>query len=396
MTTGTLLVLGASLYQLPVIARAQSLGYRVVTTDNVPSNPGHAIADVSYAIDTTDAAAVLTIAKNEKIAGVIAPCTDVAVTTAAHVASSLGLRGPSVRAARILSDKERFRAWQREMNLSTTEVCAVTSRACEPPFAVQDGEWLVKPTRSSGSKGIFVVRSQEELARRLPETLAFGPEALVERRVAGVDLTCEGMLRDGELVASWVTKRETAPPPYVATRGHLLPSGLGEAVERTVAMEVARTLHLLDVRDGPFDADVIWKAEDGECFIVEATPRLGGNSLSALVEAASGFRLIDESIACACGADFASTPPGPARPTAIVLLGTEESGVLTWNDEEASALKKEPWVLSLQLDKSQGERVEPFIHGRNRVGEALIVAETHGLLVERYAALRSRLSIRAN
>jgi hypothetical protein len=37
--TKTLLVLAASMYQIPAIETAKRLGYRVITTDNVPDNP---------------------------------------------------------------------------------------------------------------------------------------------------------------------------------------------------------------------------------------------------------------------------------------------------------------------------------------------------------------------
>ena len=83
MSRPALLVLAASTYQLRTIRTAKRLGYRVVTTDNVPTNPGHALADQAYSTDTTDLEGVLAIARRERLDGVIAPCTDVAVPTAA-------------------------------------------------------------------------------------------------------------------------------------------------------------------------------------------------------------------------------------------------------------------------------------------------------------------------
>src|SRR5215471_11710961 len=95
----TLLVLGAGVYQIPAIETAKRLGYRVLTTDNVPENPGHALADRMFAVDTTDVARVTAIAERQQISGVIAPCTDVAVVTAALVAERLHLPGPPSKAA---------------------------------------------------------------------------------------------------------------------------------------------------------------------------------------------------------------------------------------------------------------------------------------------------------
>ena len=102
-----LLVLAASHYQCDAIRTAQRLGYRVITTDNRPDNPGHRIADRCFDVDTTDRAGVLAIARAEKIAGVLAPCTDVAMPTAACVAEALGLRGPSVASTYRLCHSDR-------------------------------------------------------------------------------------------------------------------------------------------------------------------------------------------------------------------------------------------------------------------------------------------------
>lgn len=384
----TLLVLGASLYQMPVIERAKARGYRVVTTDNVPSNPGHRLADAAHSLDTADAAGVLELARMERVDGVIAACTDVAVASAALVASTLGLRGPSPKAAAVLCDKIRFRAWLEENGLPAPRSFAVDPSDAKWPG---QGPWVLKPARSSGSKGIFVVRSESELAARLTETLAFCPEVLLESFVPGAQLTCEGFLRDGAAMGAWVTRRETAPAPYVATWGHLLPSGMGEETERAVIDGVIDVLARLGVHDGPFDADIVW---DGRrCHILEATPRLGGNSLSRLVLSASGFDLVDEGVECACGHPFALTPPNPSRPSAIVLLGVMEHGRLSYAPAAAEALRAEPWVLGLQLDKNVGDVVEPFINGRHRVGEALITADDLATLELRYAEVRRRLAL---
>ncbi len=379
-----LLVLGASRYQLPVIERARQRGYRVITTDNVPANPGHALADVSYAIDTTDADGVVAIASREDVDGVIAPCTDVAVPTAAVVASRLGLPGVPAAAAAVLCDKIRFRSWQAENELP----CPHWSSAAAWPGA---GAWVLKPAASSGSKGIFIVGSEAEFAARLPETLAFGGRALIEQFIPGQQVTCEGLLRDGELVASWVTSRETAPAPFVATWGHVLPSGIGAAAEQAVIESVIDILHRLDVSSGPFDADVVW---DGtRAWVLEATARLGGNSLGRLIRIASGVDLIDEALDHALGLPFGRTPTAPPRPSAILLFGVDRAGLLHYDKAAVAALAAEPWMASIEMDREPGDPVEPFINGRHRVGEALVTAPDVAALEQRCREVRTRLGV---
>ena len=62
-----LLILGAGIYQVPLIKKAQEMGiYTIVTS--IPGNyPGFAIADKVYYENTTDYEAILKIARDEKI-----------------------------------------------------------------------------------------------------------------------------------------------------------------------------------------------------------------------------------------------------------------------------------------------------------------------------------------
>ena len=113
MSKKKLLVLAASAYQVDTILTAKRLGYVVLTTDNVPGNPGHELADRAYDVDTTDREGVLRIAQSEGIAGIIAPCTDVAVETAAYVSSTLGLQGVPPASAELLTRKLAFREFLR-------------------------------------------------------------------------------------------------------------------------------------------------------------------------------------------------------------------------------------------------------------------------------------------
>jgi biotin carboxylase len=383
----TLLVLAASSHQVPIIERAKARGFRVVTTDNVPSNPGHRLADRAHSVDTTDAEGVLEIARAERIDGVIASCTDVAVPTAALVASRLGLRGPSPEAAAVLCDKRRFRSWLVEQ--------ALPAPMCLSPDAWPEtgGAWVLKPERSSGSKGIFIVRSKEELAARLPETLSFSKRALIEAFIPGEQLTCEGLLEGGTVVASWVTRRETASSPYVATWGHRLPNRLDAQANAAVIGAVHDTFTRLGLRDGPFDADVVW---DGErAWILEAAPRLGGNSISRLVKIASGVDLVDEVVSYAIGDSFGRISGANLRPAAVVLLGVERAGALSWDRDALRALENEPWVASIAIEREIGERVMPFVNGRHRLGEAFVTADDLDTLDARCREIRARLCMSA-
>ena len=60
-------------------------------------------------MSTTDKDAVLEVAQEEKIDGVLAYASDPAAPTAAYIAEKLGLQGNPYQSVEILCNKDRFR-----------------------------------------------------------------------------------------------------------------------------------------------------------------------------------------------------------------------------------------------------------------------------------------------
>lgn len=392
----TLLILAASAYQLDAIRTAKRLGYRVVTTDNQPTNPGHALADRAHGADTTDIPAVLKIARAERIDGIISPCTDVAVLTAATVARELGFPGVSPDAARVVVDKVAFRRFIEEQKMPVPCFVEIGPEITRLPDMFRRGEWrVVKPDRSSGSKGIFIVRSDAELASRLPESRAFSPTGtvVVEEFLDGHQGTCEGVLEGGRIRFHAILDRQTAPPPFVTTTGHHLPTTLGPEPCGRLLSRLDEVWRRLGVTDGPFDCDFVWARD--EIYLLEITPRLGGNSISQLLRLATGFDLVEYAVRHACG-DKVAPPSAPEiQPAAVVLLGVWNEGRLRFDAGEEARLRTEPWVKSLAFDVAPGTAVHPFINGRHRVGEAYVVAPDRAILEQRVRELKMRLAVRA-
>lgn len=389
----TLLVLAASLYQVETIDCAKRLGYRVITLDNRPENPGHALADKSYQIDTTDMGAVLEAARLEQIDGIIAPCTDVAIPTAAYVAQAMHLRGIPFHSAKIVCDKILFRRFLERQGFPVPTHMAIGGGAELPENVFQQGAWIMKPNRSSGSKGIFVVRSKAEYLKRLPETLSFSPDgkAILERYIEGFQGTCEGILRDGNLALTFLLDRQTPDLPYVTTCGHHMPTRLAKTFQARLFAILREVWRLLEITDGPFDCDFV--AAEDEVHLLEVAPRMGGNSISSLLRKATGFDIVHYSVQQALGENPDVPNSCSIRPTAVVLLGVFEAGKLTYETREAQNLVREPWVDSLTMDFEPGEAVLPFVNGRHRIGQAIVYGEDRDDLDAKVIQLKQRLAL---
>ena len=114
-----ILILGAGIYQVPLIRTAKKLGlYTIVAS--IPGNyPGFELADKVYYENTTDYRKIIAIARREKIDGIITTGTDVAVITIGQACDTLGLTGLSAHSAEIATDKLKMKTCYEKYGVRT-------------------------------------------------------------------------------------------------------------------------------------------------------------------------------------------------------------------------------------------------------------------------------------
>lgn len=395
----TLLVLGASRYQLPTITAATRLGMNVVVVDHNPDNPGHTIADKSYVVSTLNISETLGIALSEKVDGVIAPCTDVAVITAAHVSTVMGLPGIKELAAACLTDKERFRTIQSRLGFLHPRIIRKFSNS-ERVRRIELGSEaaIVKPNRASGSRGVRIVDASVNdsdfekccLDAQLHST---DGSAILEELVIGKHHTAEGVVLDGEIKHITVTERLTVAAPYTATRGHIVLPDLGDVLRVQLHSQILSLFRELDVSDSVFDCDFVVTA-DGTVVLLELTPRLGGNLLSEVVRESSGIDLVVTAIQMAVGGAIPSMASNDPVSAAVIILGLDRDGIANWSVEKAAKAPQHPLVRKISFDIPLGTYAMRFTEGRHRIGEVLIaggdLAQVRKAVIEVEAAINLR------
>ena len=94
----TALILGAGIYQVPLIRKAKEMGMRALVVSTAGNYPGFQLADQACHIDTTDAQAIVQLARDEKVDCICTTGTDAAVRALGVVCDALGLPGISENA----------------------------------------------------------------------------------------------------------------------------------------------------------------------------------------------------------------------------------------------------------------------------------------------------------
>jgi biotin carboxylase len=386
----SVLILAASSYQVPIIRKAHEMGFRVVTLDNCPSNPGHLLADASYNIDTTDVEAVLDISRKEKIGGLVAACTDVAVPTSAYVATKLDLPALPLNGCRILCNKAAFRLFQMQNDYPCPEWLESVQDDHQVNF---DKKWILKPQSSSGSKGIGIARERKEFGEALANAQKTDPQGrtVLEEFIEGRQGTCEGLFVKGKIARCWITERLTAAAPYVATTGHRVPGLLNEIEAKNLRSQIESILQRLGFANTLFDADFVVGTK---VTILEMSPRLGGNLMARLLEVATEVDLVRCALEVAMGLPISNIGQETMKCAQVIILGACREGQLSYNSEALNQLKQETWIHDVKIDRNIGDAVQAFSDGGKRVGEVVFSASNRDELLEREKIIRSLLGLK--
>ena len=363
-----IMLLGGIHYLLPVIKAAHEQGYYVITADYLPDNVAHQYSDEYCNVNIIDKEAVLQAAKALNIDGIISFGVDPGVVTAAYVQEQMGLpqMGP-YESVRILQNKDLFRAFLKEHGFNVPQARSYTSRH----MALSDIDWfsypmIVKPTDSAGSKGVTRIDSLEEYADAVDYAFekSISGSIIVEEFIdkVGCSSDTDSFLLNGELkFVSFNAQRfdESAANPYTPA-AYSWPSTFAE-YEEYLKKELQRLLSLLNMKTSVFNIETR-VASNGKPYIMECTPRGGGNRLCEMLRYATGVDLITAQVRAAVGDSVENVEQKPYNGHwAEIILHADKDGIFS-NLEIASDLPAK--VIERDLWVKKGDNVTAF-HGAN-------------------------------
>lgn len=304
-----ILLLGGSAQQVIAIETAKKLGYFTVLCDFLDDNPGQYVADKFYLVSTTDKEAVLKVAREEKIDGILAYASDPAAPTAAYVAEQLGLPGNPYESVDILCNKDKFRKFLAENGFATPKAKGYSSieEALEDiNNNYFDFPVIVKPVDSSGSKGVSRIDYAYEAKDKLDYALSFShaKRIIVEEYVEkyGYQIAGDGLSIDGKLVFRCFANDHFNPKcinPFVPISASF-PYNMPEEVQTKIHDEIQRLLTLLRMRTCTYNFDMRID-KDMNVYLMEVAPRDGGNYIPQVIKYATGIDLVECSVKAAMG-----------------------------------------------------------------------------------------------
>ena len=371
-----ILLLGGANTQIPSILTAKKMGYYTITCDYLPDNPGHKFADEYHNVSTTDKEAVLALAKELQIDGILAYATDVAAATAAYVSEAMGFPTSPYKSVDILTNKDKFRAFLEANGFCTPRARGYSSVE-EAKKDLENFKFpvMVKPVDSAGSKGVARMDDASQLEELVENALQYSRckrfiiEEYVEKyryQIAG-----DGFSVDGKLVFRCFANEHfsnKAASPYVPI-GESFPYDMPKEVHEKVHAEIQRLLTLLDMKTQAYNFDIRID-KDYNVYLMEVGPRNGGNMIAQVIEKATGIPFVEYMLKAAMGEDCSDLKMvEPEGFWSCYILHTLKEGNfkrIQYTDE----IKKN--IVEEHIHVKEGEKLIPFTGSNGTVGVLIL------------------------
>jgi carbamoyl-phosphate synthase large subunit len=297
MNQQKLLIVGASIGQVPLLLKAKERGIHV-TVVSIPGNYAcfELADDIIYA-DVFDRDLVVEEAKKRGITAVLSDQNDLMVPTVAYVAEKLGLPGNRFDTVMTYCNKNCFRDACDKAGVPCPKHIAITS--LDDDLSVFGGVFplMVKPADSQSSIGVKKVNNQEELQGALQFALEKSPthNAIVEEFFEGREVVCEGFIDNGKYYPLQFADRR-----YFDLKGVLIPSQtiFPSILDKEIQRRIVGYEQALSSSTKPAFAithsEYLINETTGEVRIVESALRGGGVYISSdLIPMATGIDIND-------------------------------------------------------------------------------------------------------
>lgn len=367
-----IMLLGGIRYLLPVIKAAHEQGYYVITADYLPDNIAHKYSDKYVNVSIIDKEAVLKVAQEEHIDGIMSFGVDPGVVSASYVQNKMGLPsfGP-FESVQILQNKDKFRAFLTQNGFNVPWAFG---------FAGKEEAWesrsrfsyplIVKPTDSAGSKGCTRVDDEEHLMAAIEYAYKYTIsghiiiEEFLEKK--GCSSDTDSYSKDGKLqFVSFCAQRfdANATNPYTPA-AYSWPSTFTPEEEAYLTNEIQRLITLLGMKTSVFNIETR-VSPNNKPYIMELTPRGGGNRLCEMLRYATGVDLITAITRAMVGDEPETIEQKPYNGHwAEVILHADNDGIFEGlqinSNLHATIIEEDLWV-------SKGD----FVHGFEAANDAI-------------------------
>ena len=362
-----LMIVGASVLQLPAILKAKEMGLHVAVVDFNPQAIGIPYADEYYNASTMDEDAVLAAAEKYKPDGIMTLATDMPMRGVAKTSDKLHLHSINYETAVKATDKYDMIKAFKEHNVPSPWYFVVDTleelKAHETDVTFP---CIIKPTDNAGSHGVAKVYSFQELIENYDyaHSCSRHGKVIAEEFLDGPEVSVEVMVVNGKVNILQITDKITTEAPHFVEMGHTQPSRLPVPTQDAIRQVATAACLSIGIDKGP--AHVEMKVTKRGPVMIELGARMGGDNITThLVPLSTGIDMVGSTIKVALGEEPDITPTlhcGSAIRYFEVPFGTIKA------IENVDAAKQISGVKQITFTQEVGEESTPIQCSNDRIG----------------------------
>lgn len=362
-----LIILGASILQVPGIKKAKEMGLYVIALDMDPNAIGFKYADEYHVISTIDVDSVLELSKKINPDGIMTLASDKPMLTVARVGEELGLNTISCETSVKVTNKARMREALKKGNVPIPKFIVVnTKEEYLDGICKFNNKFIVKPADSSGSRGIFLVEDIKQAEDAYEHSLKYSStgEVLIEEYIEGPEVSVESITVNGETKVIAITDKDTTGAPHFVELGHTIPSMLRDDIKQEIENVTKQAIESLGIDIGPSHTEIKVTSEGPK--IIEVGARLGGDNITThLVPLSTGVDIVKHTIDIALNNKLEKDTI-ENKSASIKYLKINPGVIKSIKGiDEAKAIMG---VKKIELMKNVGDNIEALNSSSDRVG----------------------------
>lgn len=377
-----ILVVGASIYQVPLIQRVKQLGHTVLSTSYLSKDPGLKIANKGVNVSILDRKALIQLCDRENITAVVTAASDLGALTTGYLNDYFDFSGVSEKQVQAVTDKGRFIRLQEQLDLPRPQSFLITKQEEYKRIIPFIKKWpvIVKPIFASGSRGVQIIHAPQEAEEALKfasETSELRQHCVLQTYIEGQEHGAECFVEYGKVVFLELTSKFSNNNRVPL--GHCVPCEVNEIFKTKLIQQIECIVEYLEVKNSAINIDVIVESNNRP-IIIDFSFRLGGNLLSQLMSSRFNIDSYERIIEYATKEKIKpiQTTTESQNFFGSIILGSPTISTLTesWKTDIKCAAKKYATVIEIIFDLKTGEKIELFDQSSNRFGHILVSVDT--------------------
>lgn len=373
MDKKSILVFGVGELQRSIIRRAKLKGLFTIGIDPCADAVCKDEVDAFEIVGGQDFEGTCAVVEKYGIDAIVTAATDKPLVMMARVAEKYGFPFYSIETAQWSTDK-----YQMKQRFLEGGVPCARGRLIAKVEEADDLYYplIVKPRDNSGSRGVKLCRTKEELAASMSEAFEVSKldTVLVEEFIEGPEYSIEGLHYDGKSEVIQFTEKKTTEFPYNVELGHKQPANLTEEQKTAIREIVSKIGKAMNFVNCPSHTEL--KINDRGIFVIETSPRLGGDYItSTLTPLSTGINLEDQLLHIALGEPVDTKTGRVEKASGVHFFCLPEGRVAKIVTKALEEASNWPGIYNFNLKLKEGDEVHQITSSLNRYGEFIVKAE---------------------